>query len=121
VLTGKRLHHRNERAANAEALSIMNRAIALDPKYAHARAWRGCILGQAAVNGWCEDFQVTVAEISKEIQAALALDENDSDVHRILAAINIIRKDFDKALHHQQRALSLNSNDDLWSSSKGRS
>jgi adenylate cyclase len=113
VLTGKRLHHRNERAANAEALSIMDRAIALDPKYAHARAWRGCILGQAAVNGWCEDFQVTVAEISKEIQAALALDENDSDVHRILAAINIIRKDFDKALHHQQRALSLNSNDDL--------
>ena len=47
------------------------------------------------------------------MQAALALDENDSDVHRILAAINIIRKDFDKALHHQQRALSLNSNDDL--------
>lgn len=58
-------------------------------------------------------FEGTIAEIQKEMQTALALDENDSDVHRILAAINIIRKDFDKALHHQQRALSLNSNDDL--------
>jgi len=113
VLTGKRLHHRSERAANAEALSLMDRALALDPNYAHARAWRGCILGQAAVNGWCKDFKETIAEVSKEMQTALVLDENDSDVHRILAAINIIRKDFDKALHHQQRALSLNSNDDL--------
>jgi adenylate cyclase len=41
------------------------------------------------------------------------LDENDSDVHRILAAVAVLRNDFDKAVHHQQRALALNPNDDL--------
>jgi adenylate cyclase len=113
VLAGKRLHHRAERAANIEALGMMDRAIALDPKYAHARAWRGCILGQAAVNGWCQDLNATIAEVAREMQTALALDENDSDIHRILAAVNLLRKDFDRVSYHQQRALALNSNDDL--------
>ena len=29
--------------------------IALDPDYAHAHAWKACVLGQTWVNGWCED------------------------------------------------------------------
>jgi adenylate cyclase len=49
----------------------------------------------------------------ESLQAALALDDNDSDVHRILAAINVIQENFDKAVYHQRRALSLNPNDDL--------
>ena len=44
---------------------------------------------------------------------ALALDDNDSDVHRILAAVHVIRNEFDKAVYHQRRALGLNPNDDL--------
>ena len=39
VLTGKVLHHLSNREANAEALQMLNRAIALDPNYAHAHAW----------------------------------------------------------------------------------
>jgi adenylate cyclase len=48
-----------------------------------------------------------------ELQIALALDENDSDVHRILAAVNVAHDDLDRAVHHQNRAISLNPNDDL--------
>ena len=48
-----------------------------------------------------------------ELQIALALDDNDSDVHRILAAVNLTRNDHDKAAYHQERALSLNPNYDL--------
>jgi class 3 adenylate cyclase len=49
-----------------------------------------------------------------ELALALSLDENDSDVHRVLAAVNLsIHRDHDKALHHQERALALNPNDDL--------
>jgi adenylate cyclase len=47
------------------------------------------------------------------LNTALSLDENDSDVHRILAAVNINYNDHETAWYHQQRALSLNPNNDL--------
>ncbi|OWK19279.1 hypothetical protein AJ88_44725 [Mesorhizobium amorphae CCBAU 01583] len=47
------------------------------------------------------------------MESAQALDANDADVQRILAAINISRNDLTKARHHQERALALNPNYDL--------
>ena len=46
VLTGKVLHHRSNREDNARALRLLERAIELDPGYAHAHAWKACVLGQ---------------------------------------------------------------------------
>ena len=51
--------------------------------------------------------------VADELQIALTLDDNDSDVHRILAAVNLTRNDHDKAAYHQERALTLNPNYDL--------
>jgi adenylate cyclase len=113
VLTGKLLHHRSNRADNLQAQQLLDRAIALDPDYAHAHAWKACALGQSWVYSWCKDRDATLLEVAKELETALALDDNDSDVHRILAALNIARDNPDQALYHQQRALSLNPNDDL--------
>jgi adenylate cyclase len=113
VLTGKVLHHRSVREDNVEAQRMLDGAIALDPKYAHAHAWKACVLGQAWVYGWCEDREATFAEVGEELQIALGLDDNDSDVHRILAAWNLVQRQHDKAMHHQERALGLNPNNDL--------
>ena len=112
VLTGKRLHHRSNRADNQRALQLLERAIALDPGYAHAHAWKACVLGQRWGYNW-DDRQRLEPVIVAELETALALDDNDSDVHRILAAVNLVQGKHDACVYHQQRALSLNPNDDL--------
>src|SRR6266508_3311928 len=113
VLTGKIMHHRSTPDDNVEAQRLLDRAIALDPKYAHAHAWKACVLGQSWVHNWCADREVTWKKVADELQIALALDDNDSDVHRILAAVSLAHGDHEKARYHQERALSLNPNNDL--------
>jgi adenylate cyclase len=113
VLAAKVLHHRSMREDNVEALKLVDRALQLDPDYAHAHAWRGCILGQSFTYGWCKDKEATMNEVAFELAKALALDDNDADVHRILAAVAIAQDDLNRARHNQDRALALNPNYDL--------
>ena len=113
VLAGRVLHHRSTREDNAAALAMLERAIALEPKYAHAHAWKGCVLGQAWAYGWCADRDATFQRGAEEVQIALALDENDSDVHRILAGLNLLHGDHERSRYHQERALGLNPNHDM--------
>jgi adenylate cyclase len=113
VLAAKVLHHRSIREDNAEAQRLLDRAVALDPTYAHAHAWKACVLGQTWGYDWCADRDATFRQVAAEAETALALDDNDSDVHRILAALDLTRNDHDKAAYHQERALALNPNYDL--------
>ena len=113
VLAAKVLHHRSTRTDNEQAQHLLDRALALDPNYAHAHAWKACVLGQKWVYDWCADRDATFRQVAAELELALALDDNDSDVHRILAAVNLNRDDHDKAAYHQERALALNPNYDL--------
>ena len=113
VLAGKVLHHRSTREANLEAQRLLDRAIGLDPEYAHAHAWKACVLGQTWVHGWTTDRAATWKQVVEQLQTALSLDDNDSDVHRTLAAVSITYGDHDKAAYHQERGLSLNPNYDL--------
>jgi adenylate cyclase len=113
VLAAKVLHHRSTREDNAEAQSLLDRALALDPNYAHAHAWKACVLGQTWVYDWCAEREATLQQVAAELEIALALDDSDSDVHRVLAALNLTRDDHDKAAYHQERALALNPNYDL--------
>ncbi|HTN96769.1 MAG TPA: adenylate/guanylate cyclase domain-containing protein, partial [Nordella sp.] len=93
LLAAKVLHHRATPQDNSEAQKMIGKAIELDPNYAHAHAWRGCIVGQSWVYGWCPDRETAWRTIVDELGTALTLDDNDSDVHRILAAINLNRGD----------------------------
>jgi adenylate cyclase len=113
VLAAKLLHHRSTREDNAQAQTLLNRALTMDPNYAHAHAWKACVLGQCWIYGWCADRDATFEQVASELEIALALDDHDADVHRILAALNLTRHDYEKATYHQERALALNPNYDL--------
>ncbi len=112
VLAGKIHHHRSTREDNKKALELLNKAVELDPAYAQARAWRACVIGQSWVNGWCEDPDGTWRRMLDELKTTLDLDDNDADVHRILAAVHITGGDHERADYHQQRGLALNPNYD---------
>ncbi|TJX00101.1 MAG: adenylate/guanylate cyclase domain-containing protein, partial [Mesorhizobium sp.] len=102
VLAAKVLHHRSTIADNERAQTLIARAVALDPDYAHAHAWRACILGQAWVYNWCKDRDAVWNEIMAALDRALALDDNDADVHRILAAVNVNNNELTTARYHQE-------------------
>ncbi|MBK6863285.1 MAG: hypothetical protein IPG91_06710 [Ideonella sp.] len=62
------------------------------------------MLGQRWGYNWCEDRAATEETIVDELTTALALDDNDSDVHRIPCCGEPGARVHDQAVYHQQRA-----------------
>lgn len=111
VLRAKYHHHRETKDDNAEALRLSELAVDLDPTYAPAHAWLACSLGQRLgrrFRPWSKkDFERCV----EEAETGRSLDDHDAECHRILCEINLIRREYDHAKYHHDRALSLNPND----------
>jgi adenylate cyclase len=70
VLAAKVLHHRSTREDNVQAQRLLDRALALDPNYAHAHAWKACVLGQTWVYNWCADRDATFQQVAAELEIA---------------------------------------------------
>ena len=103
-------HHRKSGATkeNAEkAYDFFKQATELDPNYARAHAWRECSL--ANYQSW--DKEVAggnwVEECTKSVTRALELDPDEAEAHRIMGSIKMIRKDFQSARYHHEKAKDL--------------
>lgn len=108
-LRGREYHHRWTPVDNARAIEMLERAIALDPVFALAHAWLACAFFSRT---FFESDPTLVTRCWDAIQRAYALDDGQSEVHRILFAFHLQWKEFDKADFHAERALALNPNDD---------
>ena len=108
-LRGKEHHHRFTLEDNTRAIAMFERAVAIDPAYALAYAWLSCALFQRTLFGPDPSLERRSLEA---IQKAHVLDDDESEVHRILGAFHLDWKEFEKAEYHHERALALNPNDD---------
>ena len=99
LLAGKILHHASKRESNAEALRNLDRAIAARSRLCARSRLEGL---RASVRPGCTIGARTGPQASErsstELQTALALDDNDADVHRILAALKLNFNEHDKAV-----------------------
>ncbi len=111
LLAGRIMHHRLTPTDNAEALRLLDQAIALDPNYAAAYAWKGCVLGQALEFGFGGDPTSIQEQAIAALHRALAIDENNVECHRLMCEVYMFHHKLEKAQPHAERALALNPND----------
>lgn len=86
-----------------EAVEWFDRAIAADPSYGAAYAWRICAASGLPGFKLEENFHYA--------QKALEFDENDAEAQRIMGAIKLLYRDFEASEYHHKRALKLNPSD----------
>jgi len=109
LLRGVDHYHKITPENNAQAIALLEKAIMLDPNYAQAFAWLACVLGQGKYQGYFEeDIDEQALELIKK---AGELDGNDSEVFRILAAIETNMGEQTQADISLERAIALNPND----------
>jgi len=112
VLEAKVLHHRSTREDNVRALGLIR------PQSTLIRTTRTPMRGTPASSASSGSTNGAKIVPRPRLRSSGNSDRpdarpNDSDVHRILAAVYVVRNDLDRAQVHQQRALALNPNDDL--------
>ncbi len=86
-----------------KAIEWFDKAIAADPDYAAAHAWRVCSLTRLP------NLDMAAAEIS--IRHALELDPNDAEAYRILATIELLNENHASAAAMIRKAIELNPTD----------
>jgi adenylate cyclase len=91
-----------------QAVAMFDKAIALDEGFARAHAWRAC----SGSRLWGDDSSdQQLDECLEIVKTALSLDEGESEAHRIMGAIYLWKRDFERAEKHIRRSIALNPND----------
>lgn len=85
------------------AVSWFDRAIAEDPTYGPAYAWRIC------ASSWLPEFDMKKEKIF--IEKAMELDANNPEAQRIMGAILMLEGNFEAAKYHHERAMALSPSD----------
>ena len=109
LLRGLDLYKTNSRTPERvkEAVVMFDKARTIQPDLARAHAWHSCALASSTPR-LNDEF---ISNNLRQVQKALELDPNESEAHRIAAAIYMHQRIFDKMKHHAERALYLNPND----------
>ena len=111
VMRAKLCHHRGSAEDNAEAMQLLDKALALDPGFAPAYGWKACVMAQAWIRGY-RPYSAAEAAMGFELmKQGYAADENDLECVRILCEYHLQQRQFDEADRYHEKAFRLNPND----------
>jgi adenylate cyclase len=111
VLRGRDLLSRPTRPNNAEARSLFERAIELDPNYAPAYVGFGYVNYSAVTEGWTAEPSETLERAESLARKAVGLDDLSPAGHALLGKVLVHFGDYDAALDELKRAIDLNGSD----------
>jgi len=110
-LTGLYFWNRRTKENLPKAIEHLERAVTLDPNFAHARAiLADCyyLTGQEEYGNATSEEAVERASVA--VTKALELDDTLSEAHTVKAGIKLSERQFDEAAREFQRAIELNPN-----------
>jgi adenylate cyclase len=97
--------------ANAEALSLLEQAIAIDPGYAPALAYAAWCHEQRLLHGWSTTHETDAAAAVKLARQALAIDSGEAAAMAMASfVLTLVGHDYDGGRRAAERALALNPN-----------
>ena len=77
TLKGRALNQKYEKNANAEAIKMLDAAIAADKSNPLPYSWKACTIGQSMALGFREDNDQTMSEFMQALSKANELNDND--------------------------------------------
>jgi adenylate cyclase len=104
--------HGGDKAKNAEGRQLCQKAVEIDPNYAHAYVCIGFTYWFEWLNGWTQDPQA-LEQIRSYGQKAVALDDSLSPAHELIGLHYLVKQEYERALPELRRSVDLGPN---WSS-----
>ncbi len=112
LLKGKVLHHKIEKEALLNAVLTFNDAIKADANNGQAYAWKACAIGQGLGRGFIQgDINEIWGEAEECLKKARELNDNDFEVHRLMAEVNLGGKNYRVAERHASKCYKMAPND----------
>jgi TolB-like protein len=110
-LRGRNIWFRFTKEANAQARSLFEKAIEIDPNWGRPYGYMAWVHVNDVRFGWSEDPKKDLELALKTALKAYELNPDDYETHWTLGFVYLHLQDFDLALSEYERAKALNSND----------
>ena len=112
LLKGKVLHHKIEKESLLSAVATFDEAIKADENNGQAYAWKACALGQGLFRGFIEGEMSEIwGQAENCLKRAHELNDNDFEVHRLMAEVNLSGNNFRVAERHATKSYKMVPND----------
>jgi TolB-like protein/class 3 adenylate cyclase/Tfp pilus assembly protein PilF len=109
-LRGRQLQWRSSKAANDEARTLLERAIAIDPRFTAAYVTLACVHVLDFANRWRSQPEESQRAAEELAQRAVALDDDAPEAHWVLGLVYLGLRQLDHAMAEARKALALDPN-----------